>query len=115
MSDVLALSFRHSRETSCVLINDVKGVRNFVGPETEIRDMTRELIRIQRDKAAELRRQFFRDGNRVGRDGRTPYDGVSARRLCSEAVTLANNHHMGQMSVTSIIRGVVVVDLDGEA
>jgi hypothetical protein len=78
MHDVLALGLRHSHETSCVLIDDVETVGNFIGPETKIRDMACELVRVQFDETIELRRQFFDDDNRVRRDGGTPCNGVSA-------------------------------------
>ena len=73
LSHVLSLSFRQSFEASSVLIDDVEAVGNFIGPETKVRDMACELVRIQSDEASELRRQFFGDGNCVCREGSAPF------------------------------------------
>lgn len=72
LSYVLALRFSQTFEACNVPIQDIETVGDFIGPEIEVCDMARELVRIQCHETRELRRQLLGNGNCVSREGWTP-------------------------------------------
>jgi hypothetical protein len=56
------------------LIQHRQAVRDFIGPEVEIRHAAGELVGIQRDKPLELRRKLPGDGDAVCGEGGVSFE-----------------------------------------